>query len=121
MFRTLLGGALVAATALAPLATAHADESGAQGRIVRFTINAAGSDDSASVLGTIGVRKPDGKIELYQWGGTSCPASKLEDWQVLALEHAFHNRHRTLVTPRYKVGDVKDLRCLVGFELSASG
>ncbi len=98
---------------------AAADEAGAQGRIVRFALNTQGSDDAGS-MGSIGVRKSDGKIDEYRWGGTSCPASKLTDSQVLALEHAFHNRHRTLVTPRFKPGDVKEIRCLVGFEFTAS-
>lgn len=98
---------------------AVADETGAQGRVVRFSLNTQGSDDAGS-MGSIGVKKSDGKTEEYRWGGTSCPASKLTDGQVLALEHAFHNRHRTLVTPRFKPGDVKEIRCLVGFEFTAT-
>ncbi|HWB81056.1 MAG TPA: hypothetical protein VG755_39105 [Nannocystaceae bacterium] len=107
----LVGAALVGGKA-------HAvDDIGPQGRLVQMTINGAGSDDFATHHGSIVVRH-GGKSEVYTWGGTACPASKLSDAQIGALESAFHNRNRTLVRPRYKPGDVKDTRCLVGFELT---
>ncbi len=112
---------LVAAFALACAALvggpAHADDVGAAGRLVQLTINGAGSDDFSTHHGSILV-KHAGKGELYMWGGTACPASKLSDMQIAALESAFHNRNRTLVRPRYKPGDVQGTRCLVGFELN---
>ena len=67
----------------------------------------------------ISVRRSNGKTEFYEWGGTSCPAAKLNESEVGMLERAFHNRARTLVTPRFKSGEGTGVRCLVGFELSA--
>jgi hypothetical protein len=107
---TLVGAALAARPAAA-------DDVGAAGRLIKITINGAGSDDFSTHQGSVLVKHAN-KSELYTWGGTACPASKLSDAQIAALESAFHNRHRTLITPRYKPGDVKDTRCLVGFELS---
>jgi len=108
----LLGAALLSSSA-------HADESGSQGRIVRLSINNPGGDDFASSHGSIAVRHGGGKLETYSWGGTHCPAAKLSDAEVQALGAAFHNRARTLIVPRFKQGEVKDTRCLVGFELAA--
>jgi hypothetical protein len=108
----VVGAALIAGPAHA------ADDVGAQGRLVQLTINGAGSDDFSTHHGSILVKPSGKKGELYTWGGTACPASKLSDAQIGALESAFHNRHRTLIRPRYKPGDVKDTRCLVGFELT---
>lgn len=116
-FRSFVSALVLAGAALVG-GKAHAvDDIGAQGRLVQLTINGAGSDDFATHHGSILVRH-GGKSELYTWGGTACPASKLSDAQIGALESAFHNRNRTLIRPRYKPGDVKDTRCLVGFELS---
>lgn len=108
---------LLAAVALTPTA-ARADDLGTQGRIVRVSINATGSDDFASSHGSISVRHGNNKLEVYSWGGTMCPASKLGETEIAALQQAFHNRQRTLVVPRFKQGEVKDVRCLVGFELT---
>ncbi len=109
---------LVGLTALLPT-PASAAESGAQGRVVRFSLNNTGSDEHASSHGSIAVRHSGNKLEVYSWGGTMCPASSLTDVEVLTLEHAFHNRQRTLLAPRFKFGEVKETRCLVGFELVA--
>jgi hypothetical protein len=108
---------LLAAVALTP-ASASADDLGTQGRIVRVSINATGSDDFASSHGSISVRHGSNKLEVYSWGGTMCPASKLGEIEIAALQQAFHNRQRTLIVPRFKQGEVKDVRCLVGFELT---
>jgi hypothetical protein len=97
---------------------ARADESGTQGRIVRLAINNQGGDDFASVHGSISVRHGS-KVEVYRWGGTSCPAAKLSEAELQALGAAFHNRARTLIVPRFKSGEVAGTRCLVGFELAA--
>ncbi len=109
--------AVAVAAALAP-ASASADDLGTQGRIVRVSINATGSDDFASSHGSISVRHGSNKLEVYSWGGTMCPASKLGEIEIAALQQAFHNRQRTLIVPRFKQGEVKDVRCLVGFELT---
>lgn len=114
-----IGLALGLALGLGAVPTAFADEAGTPGRLVSLSIHTPGSDDSSIAHGSIMVRKGSGKPELYQWGGTACPASKLSDTQINILAQAFHNRARTLVTPRFKQGDVKDVRCLVGFELAA--
>jgi hypothetical protein len=98
--------------------TAHADESGTQGRIVRLAVNNQGGDDFASLHGSISVRAGK-KVEVYKWGGTSCPAAKLNEAELQALGAAFHNRTRTLIVPRFKSGEVAGTRCLVGFELTA--
>lgn len=116
--RTALATVLVAGGALLP-GHAQADESGAVGRVIRLSINSMGSDEFASSHGAISIRHAGNKVETYSWGGTMCPASKLAEGEFAALQSALHNRQRTLVTPRYKSGEVKDVRCLVGFELTA--
>ncbi len=83
-----------------------------------MSINATGSDDFASSHGSISVRHGGNKLEVYSWGGTMCPAAKLGEIEIAALQQAFHNRQRTLIVPRFKQGEVKDVRCLVGFELT---
>lgn len=113
-----VAAALLALLALVP-AQASADESGTQGRIVRLALNSTGGDDFASSHGSISVRHGGGKPEVYSWGGTMCPASKLTEAEIIALGQAFHNRQRTLIVPRFKPGEVKETRCLVGFELAA--
>src|SRR5688572_19140900 len=87
--------------------TAAADETGASGRIVRLVINAAGSDALPLFHGQITVRKSTtaGKGEVYQWGGTACPGSKLTDAQTALLSDALHNRHRMTIVPRFKAGE----------------
>lgn len=107
----LVGGVLLPSSALA-------DESGAQGRVVRLAINNPGGDDFASVHGSISVRHTN-KVAIYAWGGTSCPAAKMNEAELQALGAAFHNRARTLIVPRFKSGEVLGTRCLVGFELAA--
>ncbi|MBC8068627.1 MAG: hypothetical protein IAG13_09870 [Deltaproteobacteria bacterium] len=116
-FRPLIAAVTLTCAALFAGPAQAADDIGAAGRLVKITFNGAGSDDAATHHGSVLVRHGS-KNELYTWGGTACPASKLTDVQIGALESAFHNRTRTLITPRYKPGDVKDTRCLVGFELS---
>jgi len=113
-----LAFAFVFAFAAAP-AVAAADELGAIGRIVKVEVRTAGSDDRATAHGRISVRRSNGKTEFYEWGGSSCPAAKLSEAEVGMLERAFHNRNRTLVTPRFRSGEATGVRCLVGFELSA--
>ena len=98
---------------------AAADELGAIGRIVKVEVRASGSDDRATAHGRISIKRNNGKTEFYEWGGSSCPAAKLSEAEVGMLERAFHNRGRTLVTPRFKSGEGMGVRCLVGFELSA--
>ncbi len=99
---------------------AAADELGPIGRVVKVEVRASGSDDRATAHGRISIRRSNGKTEFYEWGGSSCPAAKLSDSEVGMLERAFHNRARTLVTPRFKSsGEGNGVRCLVGFELSA--
>ncbi len=116
-YATALAVALVLGTPAT--AAAAADEVGAPGRVVAMMIHTPGSDDMSLAHGSITVRKGGAKLEVYQWGGTACPASKLSDAQVTILAGAFHNRGRTLITPRFKPGEVKDVRCLVGFALGA--
>lgn len=110
--------ALLLAVGVLMPADAHADESGASGRVVRLSINSTGSDEYASVHGRISIRSKGTAIEVYSWGGTMCPASKLSEAEIRALQHAFHNRNSTTIAPRYKSGEVKGTRCLVAFELS---
>jgi hypothetical protein len=100
---------------------AAADETGASGRVVRLVVNAAGSDSHALFHGQITVRKSTtaGKGEVYQWGGTACPGSKLTDAQIALISDALHNRHRITVVPRYKAGEAAGTKCLTAFELVA--
>jgi hypothetical protein len=100
---------------------AAADETATSGRIVRLVINAAGSDSFALFHGQITVRKSttSGKGDVYQWGGTACPGSKLTDAQVALLADALHNRHRIGIVPRFKAGEVAGTKCLTAFELVA--
>jgi hypothetical protein len=100
-------------------AIAAADELGAIGRVVKVEVRTSGSDDRATAHGRVSLRRANGKTEFYEWGGSSCPAAKLTESEVGMLERAFHNRSRTLVTPRYRPGEASGVRCLVGFELSA--
>jgi hypothetical protein len=109
--------ALVAAFASASPARA-ADELGSEGRIIKIEMRGPSSDDRSTAQGSITIRV-GGKSELYSWGGSSCPASKPSDQEIGMLERAFHNRNRTLVTPRFKSGETSGTRCLVGFELRA--
>lgn len=98
---------------------AAADQIGPEGRIVGVEIRAAGSDDRSTAQGSIKIRRGSAKADLYEWGGTSCPATKLSEIEIGMLERAFHNRSRTLVAPRFKSGETSGVRCLVGFELRA--
>lgn len=100
-------------------ASAASDQLGAIGRIVKVEVRTSGSDDRATAHGRISLRRSNGKTEFYEWGGSSCPAAKLSESEIGMLERAFHNRNRTLVTPRYRSGEASGVRCLVGFELSA--
>lgn len=86
---------------------------------MKVEVRSGASDDRATVHGKITIRRSNAKIEVYEWGGSSCPAAKLSDLEIGMLERAFHNRNRTLVTPRYKSGEATGVRCLVGFELRA--
>jgi len=108
---------VIALGAAAPVAAA--DQIGPEGRVVGIEMRAAGSDDRSTAQGSIKVRRGSAKPDLYEWGGTACPAAKLTEIEIGMLERAFHNRTRTLVAPRFKSGETSGVRCLVGFELRA--
>jgi hypothetical protein len=108
---------LVGAGLSAPVSAA--DQLGPEGRVVKIEIRGPSSDERATAQGSITIRQSNAKSELYSWGGSSCPASKPSDAELGMLERAFHNRNRTLVTPRFKSGETSGVRCLVGFELRA--
>jgi hypothetical protein len=113
---------LVAAAAFALVGLpqpARADESGTAGRIVKLVIHGEGSDVFASSHGSMTVRHGGNKLDVYSWGGTQCPSSKLREAEVDALHQALHFRSRTIIVPRFKAGEVSGTRCLVGFELQA--
>ena len=105
-----------------PFRTASADAEGEAGRVTRLRINAVGSDKYASYHGSLTLRAPGkGKSEVYYWGGSTCPAQKFTEAQVDLMASAFHNRTRTLLSPRYAESEGrKDTRCLVAFDLVAN-
>lgn len=99
--------------------TAHADQTGATGRITKVAVNAQGSDKYASFHGSVTVRTGS-KSQTYFWGGTACPAQSLTTAEIGLLSDALNNRARTSISPRYRGGEAGGTRCLVGFELVAS-
>ena len=105
-----------------PAASSYAaDHGGKPGKVVRLTINAVGSHKYASFHGAITLRRSGSNI-VYKWGGSTCPAQTFTDAQVDLIASAFHNRHKTLFAPKYAQGEgASDTRCLVAFELVASG
>lgn len=109
--------------ALLPSARVLADEEGKAGRVIRLTINTQGSDKYASFHGSLAVKRPgSSSIDLYFWGGSTCPAQRLDDSEVAMLASALHNRSRSLVAPRFRTGEgARNTRCLVAFELVANG
>ncbi len=108
----------LAATTLLPVG-ALADEEGSAGRIVSLTINTQGSDKYASFHGSLGVRNRAGERDVYFWGGSTCPAQKLDDAQVALLATALQTR-RTNLRPVYRTGEgARGTRCLVAFEMLA--
>jgi hypothetical protein len=100
--------------------TAFADQTGATGRVTKVSVNAQGSDKFASFHGSVTIRAGS-KTRTYFWGGTACPAQSLTASEIELLSDALNNRSRTSVTPRYRGGQAGGERCLVGFELVASG
>lgn len=116
---SLACAAVWALTTLAPVQSALADEDGNVGRVVSLTINTQGSDKYASFHGSLGVRKADGRRDVYFWGGSTCPAQKLDSAEVALLAEALHDR-KTSVRPVYRTGEgARGARCLVAFELKA--
>jgi hypothetical protein len=105
-----------------PVRSAFADDEGGAGRVVRLTINTQGSDKYASFHGSVSVRKSGStKNETYFWGGSTCPAQRLDPAEVALLASALENRAKTLVAPRYRTGEgARGARCLVAFELVAA-
>ena len=99
--------------------SAHAEETGSKGRVTAVQINTSGSDQHASVHGSIRLRQSDGKSQDYLWGGSTCPGQKLEPSHVALLVSAHVNRARTWLTPSYAPSEGGDKRCLVAFSLSA--
>ena len=122
MIRSLTSFAAVAAfaaTTLLPVQSALADEDGKVGKIVSLTINTQGSDKYASFHGSLGVRTPDGRRDVYFWGGSTCPAQKLDASEVSLLSSALQNG-KTKLRPVYRTGEgARGARCLVAFELRA--
>jgi len=111
--------AALIATSLLPVQSALADEDGKVGRIVSLTINTQGSDKYASFHGSLGVRTPDGRRDVYFWGGSTCPAQKLDSAEVSMLAGALAQR-KTNLRPVYRTGEgARGARCLVAFELQA--
>lgn len=122
MIRSLTSLAAVAAfaaTTLLPVQSALADEDGKVGKIVSLTINTQGSDKYASFHGSLGVRTPDGRRDVYFWGGSTCPAQKLDASEVSLLSNALQSG-KTKIRPVYRTGEgARGARCLVAFELRA--
>ncbi|MGH1343079.1 MAG: hypothetical protein ACRBN8_16075 [Nannocystales bacterium] len=122
MLRSLPSIAAVAAlvaTSLLPVQSALADEDGKVGRIVSLTINTQGSDKYASFHGSLGIRTSDGRRDVYFWGGSTCPAQKLDSAEVSMLAGALAQR-KTHLRPVYRTGEgARGARCLVAFELQA--
>ena len=117
---TLLTAAAVAATSLLPVQSALADEDGNKGHVVALTINTQGSDKYASFHGSVAVRTSGDRRDVYFWGGSTCPAQKLDASEVALLASALHDR-RTQIRPVYRTGEgARGARCLVAFELRAS-
>ena len=116
---SLAAVAALAATTLLPVQSALADEDGKVGKIVSLTINTQGSDKYASFHGSLGVRTPDGRRDVYFWGGSTCPAQKLDASEVSLLSNALQNG-KTKIRPVYRTGEgARGARCLVAFELRA--
>ena len=121
LFKRLSVVAALALTVI-PMRSAFADEEGGTGRVVRLTINTQGSDKYASFHGSVSVRKTGStKNVTYFWGGSTCPAQRLDPDEVALLAAALENRSKTLVHPRYRTGEgARGARCLVAFELVAT-
>ena len=112
--------AALLATSLLPVQSALADEDGKVGRIVSLTINTQGSDKYASFHGSLGIRTPDGRRDVYFWGGSTCPAQKLDASEVSMLAGALSDR-KTSLRPVYRTGEgARGARCLVAYELQSS-
>lgn len=108
------------AAVLLPARAALADEEGGAGRLVSLTINTQGSDKYASFHGSLGVRNKAGQRDVYFWGGSTCPAQKLDANEVALLAGALESR-KTSIRPVYRTGEsARGTRCLVAFELLAS-
>lgn len=122
MIRSLTSFAAVAAfaaTTLLPVQSALADEDGKVGKIVSLTINTQGSDKYASFHGSLGVRTPDGRRDVYFWGGSTCPAQKLDASEVSLLSSSLQSG-KAKIRPVYRTGEgARGARCLVAFELRA--
>jgi hypothetical protein len=109
-------GFLAAICTLVAPATAGADTSGANGRIVKLSINESTSDDFAKFHGSITVKSGKNASEVYKWGGNHCPGVDVSAANVERLALAFHTRRFTVIKPRYKPGAGGN-KCLVGFDL----
>jgi hypothetical protein len=117
LVRSCLASAALILASVVPLRSAHADDEGATGRVVRLTVNTQSSDKYASFHGSLTLRSGAGKNVTYFWGGTTCPAQRLGDAEVALLATMLTDR-RTLVAPRYRTGEgARGARCLVAFEL----
>lgn len=103
-----------------PVQSALADEDGSKGHVVALTINTQGSDKYASFHGSLAVKTSGDRRDVYFWGGSTCPAQKLDAAEVALLASALHDR-RTLLRPVYRTGEgARGARCLVAFELRTS-
>ncbi len=118
---TCIAALAVTVATLAPVRSAHADEEGTSGRIVRLTLNTQSSDKYASFHGSITLKSSGStKSVTYFWGGSTCPAQHLADSEVALLATTLVDR-RTSVLPRYRTGEgARGARCLVAFEIVAS-
>jgi hypothetical protein len=119
VLRSSIAAAAVVVATLAPIRSAHADEEGATGKVVRLTLNTQSSDKYASFHGSLTVKSSAStKSVTYFWGGSTCPAQHLSDSEVALLATTLLDRGRTSVLPRYRTGEgARGARCLVAFEL----
>lgn len=109
-------GLLAGIGTLVTPAVAGADSAGADGRIVKLTINEPGSDDHATFRGAIKVRTGKKATDTYKWGGSLCAGLNLSEGSIARLAGAFHTRRFTTVKPRFKNG-AGGTKCLVSFDI----
>lgn len=111
--RSLIVVGTIALVAVLWVGSAICDDAGQTGAVAAVDLN----DDSADLYlqyhGRVFVKKPDGTLDEYRWGGTSCGSRTLSDEQVAVLQRALLNP-KMRIGPRSQPGQ-GSVKCLVGF------
>jgi hypothetical protein len=113
--RRKLGIVTILLTLILSAGAATADDIGEVGSIVSLDVFTTPADTYLQYHGRMFVKRSDGVLDEYRWGGTSCGSRTLTEGQWAALQSALNHKKMT-ITPTSQDGQGPS-KCLVGFSL----